>query len=171
MLAVLSARRLAVALAVVLALLLVAAIVVLWPNRHTNGQDATSPQARFATGIVTTNDAGFAPVVFVRHAGNLTTTPPVPCGSISVNLSTPPAGCALPMAATPNAVNANGVAPAIGSSIPAAVVVNGFSPTGFQVRVLSAGPDGLIPLRAKTVRITFRATSDPAGYCDTTVCS
>jgi hypothetical protein len=170
MLAVLSARRLAVALAVVLALLLVAAIVVLWPNSHANGQAVTSPQARFATGIVTTNDTGFAPVVFVKHSGTAT-DPAVACRNISINLEAPPAGCALPMADRPDVVNVTGVAPISGTAIPAIILANGFTPGGFQVRVLTAGPDGLRALPNAAVRITFRAGSDPAGHCDTTICS
>jgi hypothetical protein len=119
----------------------------------------TNVAARFATGIVSTDASGFAPVTFVRHSG--------PCRDFNINLEAP-VGCANPMPGRPDVVNVTGVAPITGPGIPASVLADGYTATGFRVRVLAN--TGAV-LANQTVRISYRATSDPDGYCDATNCS
>jgi hypothetical protein len=124
------------------------------------GAQAATPQARFATGLVHTDGLGFAPVVYVKHSGA--------CRSLSINLADPPEECRLPLTDRPDVINVTGVAPMGGAYSPSQVMADGFGTTQFRVRVRN--PNGSL-LTNQTVRISFRATSDPDGYCDTNICS
>jgi hypothetical protein len=129
-----------------------------------NGQaahsQAATPEARFATGLVTTDANGFTLVHFVKHSGG--------CRSLNIDLTNPPEGCDLPMTDRPDTVVANGVSPSFGPNIPMGIDVDQFSPNTFRARVVNQSDQ---PIRNAVIRISFRATSDPTGYCDSNICS
>jgi hypothetical protein len=128
------------------------------------GAQAGSPQARFAVGIVATDSSGFANVKFVRHTNAAAAT----CRSLSVRLDAPPPDCLFPMSDRPDTVLVQGVAPITGAYQPFQIMNDTWSTTGFRIRVRN--PNGSL-LTNQLIRITYRATSDPGGYCDANVCS
>jgi hypothetical protein len=130
---------------------------------------ATSPQARFAVGLVTVGTGGFTNVKFVKHGGA--------CRDVNINLNTGiapgPVNCLLPLPAgsgRPDTVVVEGVSP-IGGTVgtrPFQHIADSWTEDGFRLRL--ADFNGAVTAGTR-VRITYRATTDPDGYCDANICS
>jgi hypothetical protein len=151
-----------VAIAAVAALLSIVAI------SRAGAQDQPAPTARFATGVVTVGPGGFTNVLFVKHGGA--------CRTVNVDLNTGFVGatdCRLPLPAghvRPDTVIVEGVSP-IGGPVgtrPFQHVADSFTDHGFRLRL--ADFNGAVTAGSQVV-ITYRATSDPNGYCDANICS
>jgi hypothetical protein len=152
--------------AAALVLAIAATVALAAFRQQADAQPTPVIQARFAVGMVSTDVNGYARVLFTRHDGDV-------CRSASNSLSTPLASCLLPFSGPegdrPDTVVVEGVSPTGGGpDIPSQHVADRWSLNGFQVRLL--GPSG-DPLRNTTVRITYRATYDPTGYCNANACS
>jgi hypothetical protein len=155
-------------IAVVATAALLLALVVL--SQHATAQAPPSPQARFAVGIVRTDASGFTAVKFVKHSGV--------CRNLNLNLNTgtPPGGvagdCLYPLPAgfgRADTVTVEGVAPIAGTTYqPFQHMSDGWTEAGFRLRIRN--PNGSV-LANQIVRVTFRATADPGGYCDANICS